>query len=216
MICDSFVSALNIVDRGAMMRAVPDPSHNSRDNISSKRASELMTGIAAGDAAAYESFVREFGPFVLARALRTVRDRDLAEDVTQTVLSAVWSKAGSFQAVRGNLFAWLQTMTRNAGVDALRVEGRHRRNSEVMLRGAKVETESSVGAGLEREVHSQVVRTALAQLGEDQRIAIELAYFHDLSYVEVAERLGEPEGTVKSRIRRGMKQMARLVGDLDE
>ena len=198
-----------------MMRAVTTPPDNSQGGVSPDRAAELMYRIADGDRHAYEEFVRSVGPFVFGRALRVVSDRSLAEDVTQTVLATVWTKADRFHEGRGNLFAWLQTLTRNAAVDLLRVEGRHRRNSAYLLDGARIET-TELGDNLDREHSSRMIKDALAQLGESQRKAIELAYFEDLSYVEVAERLGEPEGTVKSRIRRGMQQMARLVGDEHE
>ncbi len=183
-------------------------------SLSSVEANNLVRRVAQQDRNAFATVVSEYGSFVYSRALKLTQNPQAAEDVAQVVFSNLWTKAAQFDAQRGNLFAWLTILTRNASIDHLRVEGRHARIATSMKQQLAA-VSPTVGKEMERKERQSEVRAALDQLGESQRKAIELAYFEGLTYVEVAERLGEPEGTVKSRIRRGLQQLARLVGEID-
>lgn len=183
-------------------------------SLSPSEANTLVRLVAQQDRSAFATIVAEYGSFVVARALKITKSTEAAEDVAQTVFSNVWTKANQFDTSRGNLFAWLSILTRNASIDHLRVEGRHTRIASTMKQQL-APTSPAVGRDIEREEQRAEVRKALSELGDSQRKAIELAYFEGLTYVEVADRLGEPEGTVKSRIRRGLQQLARLVGEID-
>jgi RNA polymerase sigma-70 factor (ECF subfamily) len=148
--------------------------------------------------------------FGLAR--RIVADRALAEEVVQEVFLRLWHEPDRFDPARGSLRTYLLTQTHGRSVDFVRAEAARRAREE---RDARLTPET--GYDLEREVwdltQAEHVRDALANLTEGERAAIELAYFGGHSYREVAVLLGEPEGTVKSRIRTGL---SRLRGALVE
>ncbi len=180
--------------------------------MSSAKARDLLVQIAAGDRTAFEGFAREVTPFVHARVSKIVWDQGAAEDVTQAVMLKVWTGASRFNSGRGNAFAWLTTICRNTAIDHRRVEQRHQRIFSAVKETAEVLDDNVLDETLASEERSEV-QQALASLNTTQRDAIQLAYFEGLTYVEVAERLGEPEGTVKARIRRGMIQLSRLLGE---
>ena len=142
-------------------------------------------------------------------ALRVLRDDTLAEDVVQDVFVTFWRDPSKFDPARGALRTFLVTIAHRRSVDVVRSEeARFKREERVP---------TSVQPSVEDEVWSRTlsesVRTALEGLSDDERKAITLAYFGGLSYVDVASRLGEPEGTVKSRIRTGMKKLSAVLAE---
>jgi RNA polymerase sigma-70 factor, ECF subfamily len=155
---------------------------------------------------------RRHAPASFGLARRIVGDRALAEEVVQEVFLRLWNEPDRFDAARGSLRTYLLTQTHGRSVDVIRAEASRRAREE---RDARLTAEG--GYDLEREVwdltQAEHVRDALSQLTESERRAIELAYFGGHSYREVAVLLGEPEGTVKSRIRAGL---TRLRGALVE
>jgi RNA polymerase sigma-70 factor (ECF subfamily) len=164
----------------------------------------LLERIARRDIEAFQAFYRRYAGRVLAYARQLGRRSDLAEDVVQEVFVAVWRKAASFQAGRGDPCGWLYTITRNKLVDLWRKAG---------------EPESLDGLDLQRLASPEgegsdlliTMRQALTQVAPDQRAAIEMAYFGGLTYEETAERLRLPLGTLKSRIRSGLKTLRTLL-----
>jgi RNA polymerase sigma-70 factor (ECF subfamily) len=172
----------------------------------------LVARVAAQDQAAFNELVRRTSGFVAARCTAVIRNRELADDATQRVYVKVWQQADRFDVERGSVIAWLSVISRNTSVDLVRVEERAGRK---MQRAAQHMTTTSHvlddhGNAL---ADRGALAAALAQLPEDQRRPIELAYFNDLSYQQVAAELGQPEGTIKSRIRRGMLRLADLLGE---
>jgi RNA polymerase sigma-70 factor (ECF subfamily) len=155
---------------------------------------------------------RRHAPASFGLARRIVGDRALAEEVVQEVFLRLWNEPDRFDAGRGSLRTYLLTQTHGRSVDVIRAEASRRSREE---RDARLTAEG--GYDLEREVwdltQAEHVRDALSRLTEGERRAIELAYFGGHSYREVAVLLGEPEGTVKSRIRAGL---TRLRGALVE
>jgi RNA polymerase sigma-70 factor (ECF subfamily) len=139
-------------------------------------------------------------------ALRIVSSRPLAEEVVQEVFLRLWNEPEKFDSGRGTLRAFLLAQTHGRSVDLVRAESARRAREE---RDARRTAES--GYDLEREVEDlalgEHVREALGELSDGERAAIELAYFGGHSYREVASLLGEPEGTVKSRIRIGLRRL---------
>lgn len=159
---------------------------------------ELIAAIARQDRDAFHAFYERYGARVLSYVRRLARQRELAEDVVQEVFLAVWRKAPSYRADRGDVPGWLYTMTRNKLVDFWRRKGGLVEDEDFDL-GQLFAPERG-----ESQVVSIAVRGALAQLKREQRQALELAYFGGLTYEETAERLALPLGTLKSRIRSGL------------
>ncbi|HEX9942076.1 MAG TPA: sigma-70 family RNA polymerase sigma factor [Thermoanaerobaculia bacterium] len=160
----------------------------------------LLAETARGDLDAFHSFYERYAGRVLAYARRLCRDAALAEDITQEVFTAVWTRAATFRPDRGGAPAWLYALTRNKLVD-------HWRRS-----GGNVELEALDGRRLPASAPESgelrlSLRQALARVPPEQREAIETAYFNGLTYEETAGRLALPVGTLKSRIRLGLRAM---------
>ena len=149
-----------------------------------------------------------YASLVHGLALRIVQDAAEAEEVTQDVFVYVWQQVDRFDAARGNLTSWLVTLSRSRSIDRLRSRGSQARRLEGLSR--EVEAEQAgvpfadpLDAVLLAE-RQRRVRQGLATLPQEQRQALEIAYFEGLSHSEIAARLGAPLGTVKTRIRQGM------------
>jgi RNA polymerase sigma-70 factor (ECF subfamily) len=149
---------------------------------------------------------RRHGGAVFGLARRVVNDAALAEEVVQEVFLRLWNEPEKFDPERGSLRSFLLAQTHGRAVDLLRSDTSRRRREE---REARETAES--GYDIEHEVWdlamAEHVKDALAVLSEDERRPIELAYFAGHTYREVAVLLGTPEGTVKSRIRTGLRRM---------
>jgi RNA polymerase sigma-70 factor (ECF subfamily) len=164
----------------------------------------LVNRIVGRDEEALAEVFRTFGGAVKAVAFRVLRDEALAEDVVQDTFVGLWRSPEKFDPARGSLRTFLLTIAHRRAVDIVRSEeARAKRESR---------PPDPVHFDLEDEVWtrrlSAEVRSALVDLTGEERQAISLAYFGGLSYVQVAKELGAPEGTVKSRIRSGMKKLA--------
>lgn len=163
---------------------------------------ELVRRVALGDRDAFAALYDRHSALVYGVARRMLGDGPAAEDVTQSVFLQVWSRPEAFRG--GNFAGWLVRVARNACLDLLRSSATRLREPELSEDViADVETEEEVFAN----VRVEAVGAALAQLPTEQRSAIEIAYFEGLSYREVALRLGTPVGTVKSRIRLGLRRL---------
>jgi RNA polymerase sigma-70 factor (ECF subfamily) len=169
----------------------------------------LLAGIAAGNLDSFHRFYRRHAGRVLAYARQLSRQHELGEDVTQEVFVAVWAKAASYRPDRGDASGWLYTMTRNKLIDHWRKTGAGAEMDGLDLSGLAGHGESGVDLLL-------TVRQALARVQPEQRRAIEMAYFGGLTYEETAERLELPVGTLKSRIRSGLKLMRSVLRPEEE
>ena len=173
--------------------------------------------MAAGDDDALGLLYDRFGTAVYSLCLRIVRDAGAAEELTQEVFVRLWRSAASFDVARGTVGTWLLRIAHNLALNEVR-----RRQSRPVA-ADDVESEAALAAMADPEPASdpaaaatlreqaRAVRRALAELPEPQRKAIELAYFGGLSQAEVAAALGDPLGTVKSRIRVGMQRLRELL-----
>lgn len=176
---------------------------------------ELLRRTGEGDRVCFEQLYDRFSGVLFATAYRVLNNQEAAEDVLQDVFVQIWEKAPLYDPARGKPLTWAVTLTRNKAIDRLRnVQRRHRLQDDVEKEAASFEQfddRSSLDAveGVER---AQMIRAAIEQLSTEQRQAIELAFFSGLTQTEIADRLSEPLGTIKARVRRGMMKLRELIG----
>lgn len=175
---------------------------------------ELLVAVAGGDQAAFAVLYDRVSPQVLGVALRVLRDRALAEEVTQEVMVEVWRKAERFDPERGTASGWVTTLAHRRAVDRVRSEQASRDRDDRVSRRDEPRAFDSVADEVEVSLDHWQVRKALSTLTDRQREAIELAYFGGHTYRDVAKVLGIPEGTAKSRLRDGLLRLREALEDL--
>lgn len=171
---------------------------------------ELAARVVERDESALEDAFNQFGGTIRTVALRVVRDESLAEEVAQDTFLGFWNAPEKFDPERGSLRSFLSTIAHRRAVDVVRSEVARSRREERPPDPEHYDVAEEVWV----RTLSETVRRALDELAEAEREAIALAYFGGLSYVEVAKRLGQPEGTVKSRIRSGMKKLSSALASV--
>jgi RNA polymerase sigma-70 factor (ECF subfamily) len=174
---------------------------------------ELMHRIAAGDAAALSELYDLSSRYVYGICLKVLRNPADAEEVALDVYTQAWRQAARFDAGRGEPLAWLLILARSRAIDRLRARGGVRRHEEDFdpvrdLASTGIDPES--GSALAQRAAN--VRAALACLPAEQREVIELAYFQGLTHTEIAEKLAQPLGTAKSRIRLALQHLRQTLG----
>jgi RNA polymerase sigma-70 factor, ECF subfamily len=170
---------------------------------------ELITRVGSGDRGAFETLYERYARPVFGLALRRLGDRGRAEDAVQETFASVWRAAGSYRPERGPGAPWLYAVARNAIVD----NGRTRREPPV----ERVEEKAGDETPAERAESGWIawrVHRAISELPENERVVIELAYWGGRSQSEVADLLGIPLGTVKTRTRTGLARLADMLGDV--
>lgn len=166
--------------------------------------------IAEGNQDALETVFQAYGGAVKSMAKRVLRDDGLAEDVVQDVFVKFWRNPERFDPARGSLRTFLLTIAHRRAVDTVRAQqARTNREDKVLDDPAPASVEEQV----EASDISESVREAVATLSDGERDAISLAYFGGLTYVETARRLGLPEGTVKGRIRSGLRKLGETLAE---
>ena len=166
--------------------------------------------MARGDESAFASLYDRYSPILFGLLLRILRDRPEAEDCLQEVFLQIWQRAPSFDPARGRAFTWLVTLARSRAIDRLRSAGARTRTEQAAF-AEQVDTVADADAEAFRSEQGAFVRGALAEIPEEQRRALLLAYFEGLSQSEIAARLGQPLGTVKTRMRTGMMRLRELL-----
>jgi RNA polymerase sigma-70 factor (ECF subfamily) len=166
-------------------------------------ATPLLARLLQGDRSALGELFDLYGALVNALALRILRDTAEAEDVVQEVFLQVWRQAARYDARRGSPEAWLVTIARTRALDRLRRRAARREEGP---------PRAQLRAELPRNDEALAVGRALLSLSEDQRHAVELAYFGGLTHVEIADALGEPLGTIKTRIRTALQRLREAIG----
>ncbi len=172
-----------------------------------------MRRVASGDQTALAELYDGSSRFVYGLALRILKDVGAAEEVSHDVYLQVWRQADRYQEMRGDVLAWLFTLTRSRAIDRLRSAGMTRRKLHAPLEEAWSLASEADGPDedLELSDRRKMVRAALLKLTPEQRESISIAYFQGLSHAEIAEKLGLPLGTVKTRIRQGMIALRALL-----
>jgi RNA polymerase sigma-70 factor (ECF subfamily) len=174
----------------------------------------LLTRIAERDSASFQAFYKKYSGLIFASIANVLNDHHDTEDVMQEVLVQVWNKAHLYEPRKGKPLTWLTTMARNRAIDRIRSKQRRSRlngDFESEYKTEQFEFEPSGHENLEFKERDGILHQAVSRLTPDQREAIELTYFSGLTQAEVAERLNEPLGTIKARIRRGVNRLETLV-----
>jgi RNA polymerase sigma-70 factor, ECF subfamily len=159
----------------------------------------LLERVREGDLGSFEALYDQFSRLVYAVAYRVLQSEAGADDVTQNVFLKIWLAPGAFRG--GNFAGWLAQIARNSAIDLLRKTARERELP------ATFSSDGEVDELVLTRVDADHARRLIADLRSDQRRAIELAYFDGLTYAEIAERTGAPLGTVKTRIRTGLRSL---------
>ncbi|MGH7934568.1 MAG: sigma-70 family RNA polymerase sigma factor [Candidatus Binataceae bacterium] len=169
---------------------------------------DLLIAMARGDAEALRTLNARYGQMLAALAKRFVNNESDAEEIVADVLWQAWRSAGSFDPSRGSVSVWLITLARSRAIDRLRAIRARERPP-----GAEPDADpvSDPAVELDQAERARIVRGALATLDPNERIALELAYFSDLSQSEVAAKLGIPLGTAKTRIRGAMVKLRQAL-----
>ena len=177
--------------------------------VDSRTDAELLAQVADGDHRAFEELHRRYARSVLGIALRRMGDRGRAEDATQDTFASVWRSAARFDPSRGKATSWLFTVARNAIVDGLR----RRKDAAIAEPPDVASVDPGPDDAAESEWVSWRVHRALETLPPSERTLVELAYWSGLSQSEIAEHVGIPLGTVKTRTRSALHRLADELGE---
>lgn len=191
----------------------------ARVHLEAADDASLVARLAAGDALALEALYDRYNRVVYSFAIRMLADVSSAEELTQEVFLRLWRQGGSYQQGRGAFLTWLLSITHNMAIDEIR-----RRKRRPLIQDGDEDDALYLIPDLKSDVEAEawlsslqtLVRDALAEIPEPQRLAIELAYFQGLTQREIADRLGEPLGTIKTRMRLGLLKMRDRLGPLLE
>lgn len=187
-------------------------NHPAAADVQKLRDEELMALIVRREEAALGALYDRYGALVYTIALRITGDRQTAEEVMQDVFQGIWQTAGSFQPGLGAAASWLVGIARHRAIDATRSKRERARTREQTIEGTALpDPEGNPDAAVVQLDLREAVKAALENLPPSQRQAVELAYYGGLTRVEIAERLGEPIGTVKTRLRLGLLKLRDLL-----
>jgi RNA polymerase sigma-70 factor (ECF subfamily) len=166
----------------------------------------LLTSIQSGDQDAMATFFRRYSSMVYSIAIRVLKDSGDAEDVVQEIFVQVWKNPGAFVSGRGSLGGWLVVVARNRAIDMLR---RRRPSDPVEL--FALPSSTNLAHEAERSVLMGKIRIAMVALPAEQQKSVELAFFEGLSHSEIAQKTGDPLGTVKTRIRLALLSLRKVL-----
>jgi RNA polymerase sigma-70 factor, ECF subfamily len=181
------------------------------DDVEARSDAVLVLGVARGDQQALGELYRRYASAVWGLARRVTNDAHEAEEVVQTVFVNLWSTPERFDPNRGSLRSWLLAQAHRRAVDLVRAEVARRRRQTREAQLSAVPPSDDVDTSVHTAALAQEVREAVEALPPGERDAIMLAYFGGRTYRETAALLGQPEGTVKSRIRSGLQNLRRAL-----
>jgi len=173
---------------------------------------DLLQAVSRGDESALAALYDRYRLILFGLILRILHDRHEAEDVLQEAFLQVWRRANDFDPARGRAFTWLVTIARSRALDRLRMLGSRSRFIDADEQAGSDEV-LDTARELVRSETGEIVRRALRELPDEQRRTLLLAYFEGLTQAEIAERLGHPLGTVKTRMRSGLIKLRELLRD---
>jgi RNA polymerase sigma-70 factor (ECF subfamily) len=176
----------------------------------------LLMLIARSQENALSELYDRYSRLIYSVALNSLGDSTRAEEVTQDVFVRVWQKARTYQSEQGRVVSWLTSIARHRSIDLYRQSVSHHENLHVSWQETEM-VDLPDGQNVEWEVdllqRQQRIRCAVAQLPAEQKKVLAMAFFQGLTHPEIAETLGEPLGTVKTRIRLGMQKLRLLLQD---
>jgi RNA polymerase sigma factor (sigma-70 family) len=190
------------------MRQTPSPVARAFAHLSDEA---LVALLARSDELALGELYDRFGRVAYGLALRILRDQSLAEDAVQEAFLTAWRTADTFMPERAKASTWLLTLVHRRAVDLVRRE--ERRRSEPIETAGDPADETPIDEAVWLKFERGRVQEALRRLPDQQREALELAYYGGFTQSELAERLGQPVGTIKSRMFSGLARLRDLLGD---
>ena len=173
---------------------------------------DLLRAVSRGDETALAAIYDRYRLILFGLILRILHDRQEAEDCLQEAFLQVWRRAADFDESRGRAFTWLVTIARSRALDRLRAVGARARLANEAAQFPRDDVGDAAEDALKSE-QGTIVRQALAELPDEQRRTLLLAYFEGLTQTEIAARLGDPLGTVKMRMRSGLMRLRELLGE---
>ncbi|HET8638067.1 MAG TPA: sigma-70 family RNA polymerase sigma factor [Acidobacteriaceae bacterium] len=171
----------------------------------------LVQAIAAGNQHALYALYERTHRMVFTLIVRITSNRETAEELTLDVFHDVWRRASTYDAVGGSVIGWIMNQARSRAIDRLRFEQRKKRVNHYADDPLAATVASNPIEAVALMEQGRLLQKALTVLTPDERQAIEIAFFSQLTYAEVAERLNQPLGTVKTRIRSGMRKLRQAL-----
>jgi RNA polymerase sigma-70 factor, ECF subfamily len=175
-------------------------------------ALHLIQQIAKQDRDAFSQLYDRFSTLVFTLAMRMLKARSDAEDLLQEVFVQVWRQAQNYSAERGSPEAWIVNIARSRAIDKIRSIRRMQKSFVLTDDPARAESPENVESSAVESETRLAMNSALANLPDMQRKVLELAYFDGLTQSEIADRLAEPLGTVKTRMRSGIQKLREILG----
>lgn len=175
---------------------------------------DLVKRISLGDQNALETLYDRYRNLIYSVTLKIVQKNEDAEEVTQEIFMQLWNKAKYFDVSKGNVYVWLMTLTRNKAIDKIRSKHYKMEKQTNDLEYVSLFESSSDKTGLENAINTEQsihVKNALGKLEDNQRILLEDAYYQGYSQSELSEKYEIPLGTVKTRMRSGLKKLRILL-----
>lgn len=208
----SNIVPLNTIRQGKVRQAMASRSNNTSKNRDSKYWASLMLDIAERqDRAAFQSLFDYYAPRVKSFTMRSGISEIIAEDVAQETMLTVWRKADKYNPALASASTWIFTIARNKKIDRLRKDSRPLPDAnDPTFAGPGVETPEMTAW---HSINAEKIQNALSKLPEDQRKVLVLAFLKENPHAAVAEMLGLPLGTVKSRIRLGLEKLRALLAE---
>lgn len=189
-----------------MVSALRQNAQNDARNDGEASDLSLVARVRARDESAMAALYDRYSSLVYAVALRVLGDTGAAEDVLQEIFLQLWRKPAAFDSARGSMGAWLSVIARNRAIDALR-----KRKPETDIEDVVLSVETNFADNADRGRALVKIREVMGTMAVPQRSALEMAFFEGLTHTEIAEKTGEPLGTIKTRIRAGLLSLRAAV-----
>ena len=185
----------------------------SKPRVPEREWVALVHAVAKSDQLALHGLYERASRVVFTLAVRITGNRETAEEVTLDVFHDVWRKASGYDPANGTVLGWIMNQARSRAIDRVRFDSRKKRVDPDATDAPAADEAADAQDILELKQQRHALQGALTSLTADERQAIEAAFFADLSYAEVAQRLNQPLGTVKTRIRSGIRKLRHAMGE---